>query len=130
MWKTCGFWSLFHHVVGKILTLVVNHFRVQFKHLSCADSLFLNVIIEMNIQKKFVFKPTTLNVKSLPFPNSKYVAVKFAMIVMSSKLLHSRSFDYHTHCHRKTLFVLYFSDLLKDQVDYDNFHLELFASTT
>lgn len=36
----------------------------------------------------FVCKPTTLDAKSLPFPIYKYIAVKFAMVVMRSNPLH------------------------------------------
>nr|KAJ0187897.1 hypothetical protein LSAT_V11C900492680 [Lactuca sativa] len=45
--------------------------------ISCIpNSLLVNVIMEMNIQKSFYFfrKATTLDCKSLPFPISKYTA--------------------------------------------------------
>nr|KAJ0187134.1 hypothetical protein LSAT_V11C900492670 [Lactuca sativa] len=55
----------------------------------------------------FICKATTLDCKLLLFPISKYTTVKFAIVVMSCK-----------------------PDLLKDEVIYDYFHLELFVSNT
>ena len=36
----------------------------------------------------FFYKPTTLDSKTLPFPIYKYIAVKFAMVVIHSNSLH------------------------------------------
>ncbi|CAH1431183.1 unnamed protein product [Lactuca virosa] len=69
----------------------------------------------------FVTKPTTTDVKSIPFPSSEYTAVKFAFVVISSNPLHF-----------KVIRLSYTmpSDMLKKKVDYDYYNIELFSSTT
>ncbi|CAH1449829.1 unnamed protein product [Lactuca virosa] len=68
----------------------------------------------------FICKPTTLDCRTLPFPIYKYIAVKFAMVVMRSNPLHF-----------KIIRLSYAeSDDVTNDHDYENFRLELFQSTT
>ncbi|CAH1444855.1 unnamed protein product [Lactuca virosa] len=68
----------------------------------------------------FICKPTTLDCRTLPFPIYKYIAVKFAMVVMCSNPL---QFKIIRLSYEES------SDVTNDH-DYENFGVELFQSTT
>ncbi|CAH1447378.1 unnamed protein product [Lactuca virosa] len=68
----------------------------------------------------FICKPTTLDCRTLPFSIYKYIAVKFAMVVMRSNPFHF-----------KIIRLSYAeSDDVTNDRDYENFRQELFQSTT